>query len=341
MRRGLAAIVLIVVSTTLTGCEVDFEPDDNLTWLALGDSYSSGEGLLDALDQPGVHRCQRSPSAYAPAAAALVASAPAFEPVVMLACTGATVRSPAVGSTPERKHGDWAGQLEALSVGDRFDVITLTFGGNDVEFGQTIEACIRRMVDAYGRSILIGGVDWLVLRLLVGGFCEIDKDDSLVAMKNLRLTLTENYVRTAAHLKQDGELYVLGYPRLFAPPDDWPIGEKLGGLCSGIKGADAATLTDLSDALNKTIKSAASAADALVRSTGRGVTFVPVSDLYEHHELCGKGRTWLNGFPTFDLEDRGEPLDRLKASFHPNADGHLATAARVADRVSAQLGLDR
>lgn len=331
-------VVAVCVATVLAGCDLDIAPSETRSWLALGDSFSSGEGLPDAFDEPAVHRCQRSPSAYPLAAAARVDASPPFDPVTFLACTGATVAAMPAGSAPELTDSDSERQLKALRATDLFDVITMTFGGNDLHFRDVIVACLKGLATWYGAGFLIGGSLGLLIVNLRNGFCSIDRDKTLTQIAALEKRLTELYIKTATHLKGDGRLYVLGYPRLFAPSDVWPLFVKAGNTCEGVAAGDADLLGELADALNGTIEDAARAANAVVKVSGRVVSYVRVDDLYATHERCGTDTPWINGFPTVDLEDRGSFVNRLRSSFHPNADGHSAEAARVASRVESHLG---
>jgi hypothetical protein len=94
-------------------------------YLALGDSYSSGEGLAPFLAGSG--SCDRSPEAYPP----LVAHDLGHLGLVFVACSGATITQ-------------ISAQVGAVSPGElrRAALTTVTAGGNDLGFSTLISACV-------------------------------------------------------------------------------------------------------------------------------------------------------------------------------------------------------
>ncbi len=92
-------------------------------YVALGDSYASGEGL------PPLEFCHRSPHAYP----ALVQQSLRFSAFYFEACTGAT--------TLELNHqAHLAWQRRQLS--GRTRLVTITIGGDDIGFSRLIEQCV-------------------------------------------------------------------------------------------------------------------------------------------------------------------------------------------------------
>lgn len=128
----------------------------NILWVALGDSYASGEGNprnVDAFLKTGSigfrpywdnDACNRSVHG-APAQAALALekkSAKTSVTLVHAACSGATIDNGVLG--PLRSAGQATSQLEQVKnvIGDRdIDVLTLSVGGNDVGFTDILAAC--------------------------------------------------------------------------------------------------------------------------------------------------------------------------------------------------------
>lgn len=135
------AIVMIVGSPPAQSDEVDY--------VALGDSYSSGTGTRDYYDT----NCQRSHYAYPELTAQRLGAS-----LDMQACSGATVA------------GVRANQLGALDTGT--DVVTMTVGGNDAGFSGVLLECAKpgwlsncgaaiNDAQAYIRDVLPGSLDGL------------------------------------------------------------------------------------------------------------------------------------------------------------------------------------
>lgn len=92
------------------------------SYVALGDSYSSGVGTRTYLADSGT--CKRSALAYAPEVAARLGYTLTFA-----ACAGARTADVA------------SGQLSALAESTSF--VTITIGGNDAGFSSVISQCAR------------------------------------------------------------------------------------------------------------------------------------------------------------------------------------------------------
>src|SRR3954471_10757038 len=100
-------------------------------YVALGDSYSSGEGNppFDA----GSGQCHRSPAAWP---RMIARQDPGIDMAAHIACSGAT-------STPlRRRHNGEPPQLRQLRDLDQpADLVTITIGGNDIGFGPVLADC--------------------------------------------------------------------------------------------------------------------------------------------------------------------------------------------------------
>lgn len=110
---AVAAMTALVSGTQAAAAE----PDD---YVALGDSYSSGNGTYAANLDVG---CYRSTYAYP----YLVATARANTQLTFVACQGATTEDVL------------ASQLGPLDAGT--DIVSITIGGNDIGFGDLIIGC--------------------------------------------------------------------------------------------------------------------------------------------------------------------------------------------------------
>jgi hypothetical protein len=99
-------------------------------YVALGDSYASGEGNSPFITPSDSDGCDRSPIAYP----TLVAPAANASLRAFVACSGATSTDVSVGYKGEPS------QLDSLDPGT--DMVTITVGGDDVGFSSFAAACV-------------------------------------------------------------------------------------------------------------------------------------------------------------------------------------------------------
>ena len=154
-------------------------------YVALGDSFSSGEGN-GPFDSP-CHRAQHDDSAYPlmlPERVGYLAQ-PLFR-----ACTGATIAD--VLRRPQPSRGNQRIQLEYVSPAT--ELVTLTIGGNDLGFSKIVVTCLRRR-DCTGQDDLVNRVE--------------------DGMKAIKAQLVDAYTRIRERMSPSGMLVVAGYPRLF------------------------------------------------------------------------------------------------------------------------------
>lgn len=116
---ALSAAVLALGSTLLTIPSAQAAGEE---YVALGDSYSSGTGTRDYLDDGS--SCQRSPAAYA----SLIAADRGYD-LNFRACSGATVANVTDS------------QLSALSSST--DLVSISVGGNDAGFADVLTECAQ------------------------------------------------------------------------------------------------------------------------------------------------------------------------------------------------------
>ena len=222
------------------------------TYVALGDSYSSGEGIspftADSNDQQG-DRCHRSAGAYPSDAAAVLGFAPPL--FAFHACTGARVQD--FYSANAGHHAP--SQLSWLNGQD--SLVTVTVGGNDAHFLDTMATCVAVQIC---QGLWTNQVDKAILQL---------GDDSPTNM--LSLARLYGQIRAAA---PNAKIFAVGYPRFFpvTPPDQCPTGigttfvkDQMIWIDSEIKSID------------ETMRVAATAA---------GVAYVDAYDANRDHELC-------------------------------------------------------
>jgi lysophospholipase L1-like esterase len=185
-------------SVPVPPCAAQLVSAGNLTrgsrLLAMGDSYSSGEGAGDY--QPGTdtsdNTCHRSRNAWP----TLLAEQRNLKVVPSIACSGATLTDLLFGrpdGQPERRRS----QLGRITGNP--NIITVTVGGNDIGFRKILEDCIvSDCVADYRRSsgdVLDAKIDELARRLPAA-------------------------YRTIQAAAPSARLFVVDYPKLF--PDGKP-----------------------------------------------------------------------------------------------------------------------
>lgn len=203
-------------------------PDDDLkapiSWLAIGDSFSSGEGADTEQE-----KCAETKNAYALVAYKELsrrgpnwtASPPEFH-----ACSGAKAQGDADADIPA--------QLRKVK-GKKFDLITFTIIGNDFGFADIATACFLlastpacqlQEINLHPRAIAVAPI----------------LDDLLRRLK-------------AGYLKPGGQIVVLGYPWVFEDPAKWISLIKTS--CAGFNAADVGAFRRLASTLNGVIEAAA------------------------------------------------------------------------------------
>ncbi|MEU2042318.1 SGNH/GDSL hydrolase family protein [Nocardia niwae] len=236
--RALAAALLLAAAPTVLTAPSSAAPryGAKTVYVALGDSFSAGLGADGPIDG-----CGRSAKGYP----ALWAKAHSIASFVNAACGGA-VSGDVLGS-----------QLSGLSA--KTEVVTITLGGNDVQLGDQVSACLLR--DDQGCRTLI--------------------DDFTTNLPARTAAVTEVYaaIRTAA---PKADVYVLGYPRLF----------DTGGSCTSPLTPtldERRVLNGATDALNSVLAQ---------RATDAGFRFVDVRAAFAGHGVCSSS-SWINPAASF------------------------------------------
>lgn len=273
-------------------------------YVALGDSYSSGEGVdpfFIESDIPG-DRCHRSPAAYG---YGITFPGVQLKDEDFIACSGAETVNvlPAYygGQPPKNAPGEQP-QLDAfeppphdnsLVVGSDTDMITISVGGNDLGFSVILTKCFLQILppcdsDAYHP---FHGSN-MTLR-------------QYVAMKldyvSNQLAKTYGAITSQA---PNASVFVMGYPHIFGSDSDCQ------GLNAPFTPTERAWLDSVGDALNQEI--AWTAADY-------NVWYVPVAGSFQSHGVCSHV-PWINGMVL---------PPRFYASFHPTAMGQHVYALRL------------
>jgi lysophospholipase L1-like esterase len=219
---ALTAATAVLGLTALTGATPAAAAGGN--YVALGDSYSSGAGAGSY--ESG--SCEHSDNAYAK----LWQSANSPSAFSFTACTGATTSTVL------------SDQLGPLSTGT--SLVTLTVGGNDAGFADTMQACVLQ-----GESVCLSKIDTArsyVDNTLPG---QLDK------------------VYDAIHDRApNAHVVVLGYPHFY----------KIDGTCSvGISENSRSAVNGAVDEID---------AVTAKRAAAHGFTFGDVRSTFSGHEIC-------------------------------------------------------
>ncbi len=269
-------------------------------YVAMGDSYSSGEGagsyepgtdfddrrdLWPFDDDKEKHDlCHRSADAYA----RILGENNSFaDGSTFVACSGSVISDL---DNPNHKNPGEQPQVDALD--DDVSLVTLTLGGNDLDFAKVVQDCVFN-----GES----GVPFLAS-------CQ-EKHDRRIAQRlpELRQQLLASY-REIHRRSPDARIVVVGYPQLFV--DD--PSDNFGNL---LFAQDQRWMNQKAAELNATLASAAQEA---------GAEFVDPTDTFRGHGI-GSSDPWIN-----DLDFVGPGWTVPNAgSFHPNATGHAALAQLI------------
>ncbi len=316
-------------------------------YVALGDSYSAGEGnkpydpnsdygFSDDFGNAGptVNTCHRSVNdAYArqvrlpghsqPIAqeAAAGAGTAAF---AFLACSGAITTSITDGAidTPGQNAGentDWAqpdrhsGEMAQVDQGyldADTTLVTLTIGGNDVRFADILKGCAETLGHCSDDDYYLTHHG----RLDPAPFTQYEPH----VIRDLAPSKL-NAVYGAVHTRApNARIIVLGYPRLFSDTFD---DSDPNGLCFAYSAKDWALLNQLADLMSQTI---AGVVTNLQRA-GIRIDYVDPERIWAGHRACPQNSSsWVRA-----ANPIGDP-----GMFHPNPAGQAAYASLVNGRLA-------
>ena len=166
-------------------------PAAPLQYVAMGDSYSSGEGLAPFLpdtDTP-TDTCHRSDQAYSQYVTP--------KPDVFVACSGQTTAA----ITNPVMSGQEPAQDKLL--GPNTGLVTFTFGGNDTDWDSAITACIKVQTEVL-HNTLHGN----------SALCNQQLSELPGRIARMERNLISAYT-TVLGLAQNAQVRVLNYPPLF------------------------------------------------------------------------------------------------------------------------------
>ncbi len=295
--------------------------------LALGDSYSSGEGnppFEAGTDQSGDF-CHRSLAAYSNALAAAYKTAP----LLFYACSGArTYNMLSVLQYP----GEVNVQVDQPGVNTSANLVTLTVGGNDAGFASALQACITQKLaaDLYNGTTAGTIAQWLGFGL--DPSCA--NSSSFTSSLNQQILNIEGPVQNvfatlrAKTSATNTSIIAANYPLIFP---DTSAEQTCIQLSPWLTTADQTWMNTEGNTLDTTEQTAASQA---------GVNMVDVRPLFDggDHEVCGNGGAWINGM-TWNWGDLFNQFPPVQGSFHPNANGQNGYATAIDNYIKSATNL--
>lgn len=278
--------------------------EPKFSYLGLGDSFASGEGAYDytSTTDTSDNHCHISNNSYP----ILMGSSLGLANARSVACSGGKIKdvhrvdegydldSPQASGKVESQYDNdiltnflpgYRRQWEFVSKYQP-DAITLSIGGNDINFGKKLQYCILTQYSCYESAEQKNGI-----------------------LKEVKAQFP-NLVKTYSDMKNaspNTKIYVVGYPRLVQP----------GGNCAlnvHLSEAEVMLADEIVEDLNNVIKRA---------TQNAGVFYVDASNAFVGHKLC-EDKSWnlaVNGL-TFG-DDKPYSFGPLSnATFHPNKLGH-------------------
>ena len=269
-------------------------------YVALGDSYSSGEGSFNPNLAGGA--CHRSSDSYPH----YLANTENLDLPDLQACSGAVTDDFYVPN-PNRP-----GEIAQLDpINDYTEVVTLTIGGNDIGFTDIAKECANYALrygygcsnspvfdDAGARIAALAGIDTTPGD---GQMIRTPENREIHPIKDILKDIAEAAAPNA-------KILIAGYPQLFGEnyvyydeEDGDAPGTYLCEVSSGFVGptvkyslGDAQTLNVLGRELNTVISEAVDAAVDELNDPNIVIEYqTPV--FFNGHGLCDSGNPWVNG----------------------------------------------
>jgi hypothetical protein len=274
------------------------------TVVALGDSYSAGEGLEPYEEgtedrDDGGDRCHRSDRAYSQ-----VLRFESQPEMRFVACSGAITIDLFEAHSEPRSGGEDAVPIAAqvdpdLPPDDEVDLVIFTMGGNDVGFSSIVRRCFE-VDDCTNQPFEIdGNPDRLPMDTW-----------ALAKAEELASDLQAKY-ETLEETFPAARIVVLGYPYLFPGGKAGVSFSDCDTILRRVSTKERVRLRELQDVFTAELYAAA---------TEAGVEFVSPQAVWDGHEPCG---------------DRGQYTNALNpivfdGSFHPNTAGQRSYATLLA-----------
>lgn len=320
----------------------------SLDYLALGDSYSSGEGDTErssngakyyktgtdikGSDTKPEEKCHVSTRSYPYILVkGMNLTSGAQRQWGTIACSGAETKDVSqVESWWMKSSADYTGQnnrLEGFNVNDlKAKALNEFIPGrhHQIEFVKKYKPKVITLTMG-GNDI--GFADKVEQCIAGADTCRIATADGKASLasqiRNKYARLVSLYKELYEASGRQAKIYVLSYPQFVNNDKDASCGLNVGLLDAD----ERETIYQGTTYLNSVIKQAAKAA---------GVKYVDIEDSLDGHRLCDDGEKYITGvvgWPVGIKNDKNE-------SYHPNAKGHFEMAMTIWDRVNSESLLD-
>lgn len=276
-------------------------------YVAMGDSYSSGEGSFN-YDLVGGD-CHRSTDSYP---YYLVDNIP-LDPPYFAACSGA-MTDDLFNNNPVNTNEE----AQRNYLDDDVEKVTLTIGGNDIGFKPVMEQCAEYI----GHSGFGCSTDSTMTTQVADRIGKLAGYGTITAPGNRTIHSYADILTDITTKAPGVKVYIAGYPRFFGEnPSDWVSDTNAPGTfkCAVYDGFafskayidynDGMWINDRIDDVNLAIKNAVDDFDS------PDVEYVPTST-FDGHGLCDSGSPYLNG-----VVRGGQHGTATVESFHPNVTG--------------------
>lgn len=272
---------------------------DSSNYIALGDSYASGEGAYNYFSgtDEDANKCHLSKQSYP----YLLEMNLRLDSAHSVACSGARMininGAGTAASQYKTKPYDayssywepgYAPQLQFVSQ-KQPDIVTISMVGNDIGFASIIKHCV------------------------FFGTCNSSYEDRMGLVLNVDSrfeSLVTMYAQIKAAAAPDARVYVIGYPQVVTPGGNCALNVRLNKQ-------ETEFASELISYVDGVIQQAA---------TEAGVNYVNTENAFDGHNLCSANPSAMNGL-TSGNDTLGLVGDE---SYHPTAYGHQLLAHTIA-----------
>jgi hypothetical protein len=343
---AISALILISFETINTEkVASSLSVPREISWLAAGDSYSSGQGLSYRSGSCGQGLPNKNNLGSWPFIAAkdlpksgiqIISGTPTF-----VACASASTQDFYL-------YNDSSGSPEWNSSMGKFDLVSFTLGADNINLSNFIDSCVLNFntQNVQDNSFLnytepkcptFNQISHIISNQLNGSGSKYGQFLSFIA----------NNVVNAG-----GNIVILGYPLSIEDPNNWTSYDQNLGMCQGISQSQATELRQIVDSMNSALQDTVKQVNDQ-KVNGVKITFVnpnngfttngvvtASSSLFEpsssdSHGLCS-AHQWVNGITPILNHTDSNCLLISCASFIPNQEGNIAMAT-LFDQVLANL----
>jgi lysophospholipase L1-like esterase/chitodextrinase len=291
-------------------------------YVALGDSFQSGEGAYDYFPETDTdtNKCHRSPHAYPQRLIdrGLVGNLE----LSFWACSGAVIEDLKLHTSTSG--APWSDGADGKSAFDRLDhstkLVTIGIGGNDMKFGDTLKQCLKGAAEDIFDNGLFDLFDDYSCEQMLRADVQENLRNLTAPDPTTRLTKLEAVYDEIRQRAPFARVLVVGYPRFYV--EGGGSNDGTDDFCAGVRIADQRWMNSSIRTFDAAIGEAAARL---------GMQYVDLYDVPAGHELCGgMSHQFLNGI---ELQTEMPPAD--PGTYHPTAFGHQLITDRIGFELNA------